>query len=70
LNSLKKEENIGDRVLSFSRFSGKIDMKTPLSFWELFYFLSQFYQKRGVSSLKNPLKSRFFSNYFGAKVER
>jgi len=35
----------------------------------LVYFLSQFYQKGGVFSLKNPLKSRFFSIYFGAKVE-
>jgi hypothetical protein len=44
-------------------------MKTPLSFWWLVYFLSQFYQKGGVFSLKNPLKSRLFSIYFGAKVE-
>jgi len=35
----------------------------------LFYFLNQFYQKRGVFSLKNPLKSRLSINYFGAKVE-
>jgi len=35
----------------------------------LVYFLSQFYQKGGVFSLKNPLKSRLFSIYFGAKVE-
>jgi len=69
LNSLKKEKNIGDRVLSFSKFSGRIDMKTPLSFWELFYSLSQFYQKGGVFSLKYPLKSSFFSIYFDAKVE-
>jgi len=35
----------------------------------LVYFLSQFYQKGGVFSLKNPLKSRLFSIYFGANVE-
>jgi len=69
LNSFIKEENIGDRVLSFSKFSGRIVMKTPLSFWELFYSLSQFYQKGGVFSLKKPLKSRLFNIYFGAKVE-
>jgi hypothetical protein len=60
---------MGNKVLSFSTFSGSIVIKTPLSFWELFYYLSQFYQKGGVFSLKIPLISRFFSIYFGAKVE-
>jgi len=44
-------------------------MKTPLSFWELFFPLSQFYQKGGVFLLKNPLKSWFPSIYLCAKVE-
>ena len=54
------EENIDNRVLSFSKFSGRIVMKTPLSFWELLCFLSQFYQKGGLFSLKNPFKIKVF----------
>jgi len=33
LNSLIKDENMGNKVLSFSKFSGRIVMKTPLSLW-------------------------------------
>jgi len=48
--------------------SPKVSLRNPFSL-AVGFFLSQFYQKGGVFSLKNPLKPILLSNYFGAKVE-